>query len=358
MKKRTTALILVVILAAVLAGCGSGSSGADDNAPISSYGEAKNAAVPQTDTLAASNTAGNDAEAAGSETAAEAGTVTDSKPAALNADKIVYTADISMSTKEFDKAVKQLKAITKKYGAIVQSENYSEGDTDWYTNGNGTRNAGSRSYYVSLRVPSKNYNTMLDATGSMNAVTDSRNSNAENISQQYSDTQAQISSLKAELVQLNGIMQKATKVQDILDIQQRITEVQTQLDQAQSDMDRMDTDVAYSYVNVTLNEVAEYSDKPDSSDISFGRKIINNFVKSLADFAEFCRNLVLFLALNWIKIVILAAVVFIIVRIRRTVRKKKKEKPKKPENTEYKGYQGKPDFSKPAEKEDDKDVKK
>ena len=363
MKKKITAILAIIIGTALLAGCGEEGSSSSD---VSSYAESAPESAYQ-ESKTTNGTLGNSLDSGAGSSDAEAGTgaaeesTADAESAAspvLNSDKIVYTANVSMSTKEFDKALKQIKAISAKYGAIVQSENYSEGDTNWYLDGDGNRNGGTRNYSVSLRVPSKNYNAMLEATGSMNAVIDSKDSNAENISQQYSDKQAEIKSLEAELSQLQAIMEQATKVQDIMDIQKRITEVQTQLNQDRSDITRMDTDVAYSYVNISMQEVSVYEDKPDTVEMTFAEKLISNFKKSLTEFAGFCRDLVLFIVRNWIKLLILAVIVIIIIRTGRSSRKKRLEKKsetpvKKPEG----GYQGKPEFKKTQDETENKDKK-
>ena len=368
MRKKVIYFALSLTAAAVLAGCGSSSTSYESAAPEAAYdSKTANNADIYDDSGEAAYSSDGDTYAAGdgeSESSADndkSESTTDVEKTVLESDKIVYTADISLSSKEFDKALAQIKSAADKYGAIVQSENYYEGDTSWYTDGQDYRNGGSRSYSVSLRVPSKNYNAMLDSTGSMNAVVDSKNSTAENISQQYSDMQAEIKSLEAELVQLNGIMQQATRVQDVMDIQERITEVQTQLNQDRSDIDRMDTDVAYSYVNITLNEVSVYVEKPDSAEATFGEKLVKNFLQSLSEFAEFCRNLVIFLVRNWIKLIIFALIIILVIRFRKSYRKKHPKTEKVPKNVinpqQYEAYQGKPGFIVNQEPAADKDEK-
>lgn len=322
------AVCVLCLVCFSLAGCGSSAS--TESAPAAAY-DTKNAAQSDIAVLgdSAGTSAGEAADTADGDTDNSGSTedVTDKTSAVLDSDKIIYTADISMSSKEFDKAEKEIKAAAEKYGAIVQSENFYEGDTNWYIEGS-TRDNGSRSYYVSLRVPSGKFNELVNATGSMDAVIDSKNTTADNISQEYSDKKAEIEALELELKQLQAIMEKATRVQDVMDVQQRITEVQTQLNQDKSDLNRMDLDVAYSYVNITLSEVQIYDEKPDPADASFSQKLISSFTKSLSEFAEFCKGFVIFIVRNWIKLLILIAVIVLVIRLIKKNKKKSADRKK------------------------------
>ena len=246
--------------------------------------------------------------------------VASNKEVVLDAEKIVYYADISMSSIHFENALKEIREAGEKYGALIQSENFSEGDTSWYTTGSGVRNG--RTYYVEYRVPAKNYRDFIDSTGNMDAVVDSRNTSAQNITQQYSDTKAEIESLEAEKKQLNEIMEQATKVSDVLEIQDRITSVQTRLNQDNSNIRRMDTDVTYSYVNINLREVRIYEEKVDPPELTFAERISKNFAASLTEVQEFFKGLVLFLVRNWLHLIILALIIFgVVLIIKRSSRK-------------------------------------
>ena len=263
----------------------------------------------------------------------------------LDAEKIVYHADISISSKDFDKSRNQIKAAAEKYGALIQSENYYENDISWYTRGD-ERN-GRRNYYVELRVPSKNYEALLSETGNIEGVVNNVNTSAQNITRQYSDTKAEIESLEEEMKQLKAIMKEANRVEDVLSIQDRITEVQTRINRDKSDISRMNTDIAYSYVNISLQEVMAYKEPEPEPDMTYEQKLMRNFYNSLVEFEEFCYDFGLFVVRNWIKIIFWIVVIIIVIsiirggkgkrEIRREVKrqyreKKKEEKRLKKEN--------------------------
>ncbi len=263
----------------------------------------------------------------------------------LDAEKIVYHADISMSSKNFEKARKQIKDVAEKYGALVQSENFYENDIGWYTKGE--ERTARRNYYVELRVPSNNYDALIKEAGSIDGVINSVSTSAQNITRQYSDTKAEIASLEEEMQQLKAMMKEATKVEYVLYIQDRITEIQTRINQDKSNISRMDTDIAYSYVNITLQEVMLYKEPEPEPDMTYEQKLMRNFYNSLVEFEEFCYDFVLFVVRNWIKIIFWIIVIIIVIsifrggrdkrEIRREVKKqyrekKKEEKRQKKEN--------------------------
>ncbi len=239
----------------------------------------------------------------------------------LDSEKIVYYADINMSSKNCETARKQIKDAAEKYGALIQEENYYENDISWYTSD--SERGGRRNYYVELRVPSDNYNALISEAGNMDAVVNNVNTSAQNITRQYYDTQAEIDSLEDEMKQLKAIMKEAKKVEDVLYIQDRITEIQTRINSDKSQISRMNTDIAYSYVNITLQEVMIYKEPEPEPDMTYEQKLMRNFYNSLVEFEEFCYDFVLYFVRNWIKILAAILILIIIISIFRGGRSKR-----------------------------------
>ena len=248
----------------------------------------------------------------------------------LDSEKIVYHADISVSSKNFDHAREQIKEAAEKYGAVLQTENYNENDIGWYMRGDES-GSNRRYYYVEYRVPTQNYNDMLSETGNMDAVVNYIDTSAVNITQQYSDVEAEIEALEAELKQLKDIMKDAKKVEDVLYIQERITEVLSALNRNKSNLKRMDTDVAYSYVNISLQEVAAYKEPEPSPNLTYEEKLMKNFYNSIIEFENFCYDFVLYAVRNWIKILAVIIILIIVISIfrggkdKRAIRKEVKK---------------------------------
>ncbi len=237
----------------------------------------------------------------------------DDKPV-LDADKIVYYADINLSSKHFDNAREQIGQLADKYGAILENENYNEGDIGWYTRGD-EGGSNRRYYYVEYRVPAENYKALLSEAYDLDAVVSNLNRSAQNITRSYYDTKAEIDSLETEMEQLEEIMKDAKKIEDVLYIQERITEVRTRLNSCRSNISRMDTDVAYSYVNVSLQEVKEYKEPEPAADLPFEQQLVESFNNSIIEFYKFCDDAAIYIARNWIKILAWLVVILIVIAI-------------------------------------------
>ncbi|MCR4745465.1 MAG: DUF4349 domain-containing protein [Lachnospiraceae bacterium] len=232
----------------------------------------------------------------------------------LTDEKIVYTTNMSISSKNFDESVSATKALAKKYSAVIQSESYSDPDTSWYTSG-GYRRGSYRQYDLSLRVPRKNYESFLNSAGEIEGVVDYRNSTAENISQSYYDTKEVISAYEDELKRLKELMAEADKMADIIVIEEKITNVQTLLNQERSNLRRMDTDVSYSYVNMTINEVAVYV-KEEKKERTYAEKLIDAFVDSIDEFRTVLGNFILWIVRHWAFLIFLGLVIFGIIKLK------------------------------------------
>ncbi len=324
-------LLPAIMLTAVLVtGCGSSAREFASEASEAVYDAADNMAEFGASSASSAKSAGGYSydgdfyadEEAVAEEAADIGVDEDgistvasgSETPVLNAKKIVYHADVSLSSKEFDTARAQIEETAEKYGAILQSENFNQSDIGWYMRGEETGSE-KRYYYVEYRVPADNYRDMLNETYNMNAVVNNMNRSAQNITQRYSDVSAEIESLETELEQLEEIMKDAKKIEDVLYIQERITEVRTSLNQAKSDIRMMDTDVAYSYVNISLQEVKEYKEPEPPADLPFEQQLMLSFNNSIVEFYKFCDDAAIFAARNWIKIIVFIIILIILIAI-------------------------------------------
>ena len=245
----------------------------------------------------------------------------------LRKDKLVYHANVSISTKKFDDTLSGCRALANKYEAIIQSENFSDSDTSWYTSEEyRSRNGYSRYYTVELRIPSKNFESFLNSAGDLEGVITNRDSNVTNISAQYYDAQEEMKAYEAELTRLYALMDQATEMSDILTLEERITTVQTSLNQVKSSLRTMDTDVAYSYITLNIDEVAPSAVITETDEPTFGEKLKEAFSHSISAFVKFIQAIILILASTWPFLILLALVIILIVRLIINLDRKSKKK--------------------------------
>ena len=174
--------------------------------------------------------------------------------------KIIYTANLSLESKDYDAARAALDAAAAEAGGYMESSSEYSGTED------------SRSVSLTFRVPQKNYASFLAAVAEAGNVT-------------YKNQQAETLS-------------------DLLEIESSLTEVQSQIESWQSQMDWYSNQVEQCTVCVSLSEVKTYS--PPSE--GFVSRMADAFASGWQNFAQGVQQLAVFLAGAWPVVVIAAAV--------------------------------------------------
>lgn len=174
-------------------------------------------------------------------------------------EKLVYHCDTEIETKNFENSYLEIKALIEEYGGIIQNERQTDNDYNWYYSDH-VKNASLRST-ISCRIPSKNYKEFVDRISNLgdDCKLTSKNTSIDNISQQYYDSKTRVQALEIQESRLLEMMDKASTIEEMITVEKRLTEVQYELNTLKTEIIYMDMDVAYSYVNITLKEVKEYT---------------------------------------------------------------------------------------------------
>ena len=205
--------------------------------------------------------------------------------------KIIYTANLSLESKDYDAARAALDAAAAEAGGYMESSSEYSGTED------------SRSVSLTFRVPQKNYASFLAAVAEAGNVT-YKNQQADDVTAQYMDVEARLENLKAQRTRLQQLQQQAETLSDLLEIESSLTEVQSQIESWQSQMDWYSNQVEQCTVCVSLSEVKTYS--PPSE--SFVSRMADAFASGWQNFAQGVQQLAVFLAGAWPVVVIAAAV--------------------------------------------------
>ena len=217
--------------------------------------------------------------------------------------KMVYTANIEAETTDFDACTAALEELVEKLGGYLE---YAS--TGSY--GDGSRNA---SYTV--RIPSAEFKGFLASVGEIGHVV-SQDQNADNISERYYDTESRLNTQRTKMERLQALLAKAENMEDIIDLENAISETELQIEQLTGSLRHYDALVDYATVELRLREVIRLSTVEEAPP-TFGSRLGNAFADGLHGFGDFLQGLAIFLAYNWIWILILALTVLAAVRISR-----------------------------------------
>lgn len=279
-RRRQTLILIITLIASLCTGCGASSS----HSTAGSYNSAMNVMSDSSDSISSVvDGFGWDGDYKGSSTAPEAefyeesaveeptinenGSNNKDTEMTLVEEKLVYYCDLEIETKTYSESYNAIKALIAEYNGLIQSESQTDKDYDWYYSSRNSEEASMKSY-ISCRIPSKNYDEFVNGISNLDTENNkvvSKQTSIDNISQEYYDNKTQIESLEIQEARLLTMMEQAETMEDMIAVEKRLTEVQSQLNRLKTKLVYMDMDVAYSYVNINLEEVKEYTYTPEET---------------------------------------------------------------------------------------------
>ena len=221
--------------------------------------------------------------------------------------KIIYTANLSLESKDYDAARAALDA------ALAEAGGYLESSSEYSSTGS------SRSVNLTYRVPQANYQSFLEAVAAAGNVT-YRSQQADDVTTQYMDVSARLSNLQAQRTRLQQLQAKAETLSDLLQIEDSLTEVQSQIESWQSQLDWYSDQVQQCTVYIDLNEVQTYT----PADEGFFSRMGPAFTAGWGNFVNGLQQLVVALACVWPLAVLACAAVAVALAWRRKRSKKQK----------------------------------
>lgn len=247
----------------------------------------------------------------------------------LNMEKLVYKCKLSIETMEYQKSYDAIKAALDSVGGIVQYERQTDDGSRWYYE-DYVKHGGTLHATISCRVPTAKYNEFVNSISGVGKVMDKQTS-VDNISQEYYDTTTKIESLKIQEQRLLTFLESATSIEEILEIEDRLENVRYEISKLENKVIYMDMDVAYSYVDIELEEVLEYTvtQEPVKKN-TFVDRLVNTIKDSADDFLDLCEEL-LFAVIYLVPYVIILGIAFVVLCKIRKVKAKDFFKRKKNE---------------------------
>ena len=247
----------------------------------------------------------------------------------LNMEKLVYKCAMSIETMEYQKSYDAIKKALEEVGGIVQYERQTDDSNRWYYESY-VKRGGTLHATISCRVPTAKYNEFVNSVGNVGKVMDKQTS-VDNISQEYYDTTTKVQSLKIQEERLLTMLQAATTVEEMLNIEDRLESIRYEISKYETKIVYMDMDVAYSYVDIELTEVLEYTqvEEPVKKN-TFVDRLVNTIKDSADDFLDLCEEL-LFAVIYLVPYVIILGIAFVVLCKIRKVKAKDFFKRKKNE---------------------------
>lgn len=316
MKKRITTLLTTVLTASLLAGCGASTMSEMAADTAADYDTSAAATADYGAGIAknsfATEAAAEDAVYDESEYESDDTQTQDLDSMTLLEEKLVYHCDLEIETLDYAGTLASVKEAIQQYGGIIQSEDETDSSYDWYYE-NYRKTSGTMRNYIEVRVPSANYERFISALDGVGKIT-SKSTSIDNISQQYYDTTTQIEALQIQEKNLLAMLEQCDTIEDMITVQDRLTTVQYDLNRLQTNKRYMDVDVAYSYVNISIEEVMEYHyDEEPVKTNTFVDRLTNTIKATGRGFLKFL-EILLFLIIRLIPYLIIVGIICFLFR--------------------------------------------
>lgn len=310
MKKTTKllALALAAVLALGLAGCGAKTS---YSAPEASYDSS-----PMEPAVSEEAVYGGFANTASGGMLHDGGKsdTTAAEPTDMS-EKIIYSADATLETTDFDAALEKVQALVRELGGFMESTSVSGNYYSRISRGE----TGQRSASFTIRVPSDKFSAL---TGSLSDIGNVPycNTYMQNVTMEYYDVQSRLEAYRTQEARLLEMLAVAESVDDMLAIQQQLTEVQYEIDSLTGQLRYYDHQVNYSTVTLYVSEVTEYTPEP-TAQLTYWQRMTRGFADSLKSVGDFFKNLFLWFvtSLPWL-VPLAAGIALAAYLIRRSVK--------------------------------------
>ena len=220
--------------------------------------------------------------------------------------KIIYTANLTLESKDYDAARAALDE------ALADADGYMESSNE------STYTGSSRSLSLTLRVPQEHYASFLAAAAQAGNLVN-RSEQAEDVTSQYVDLEARLANLKAQRTRLQELQASADNLSDLLEIESSLSDVQYQLESYQSQLDWYSDQVECCTVYISLDEVQTYT----PVDESFASRLQNALLDGWANFTSGVQDLAVIIVGCWPAIVVGAIGGVVFYRVRHPRKKRK-----------------------------------
>ncbi|GGC74372.1 hypothetical protein GCM10007216_01210 [Thalassobacillus devorans] len=182
---------------------------------------------------------------------------------------MVYNADVSLRTRDYDSFYEQLESHIDKQEAYIIEANVHKMEQ------------GQRSANIRIRVPQENFRPFIDDLGSYSDNIDSRNISGRDVTEEYVDLESRLKAKEKIEERLLTFMDDAEKTEDLIQISQDLERVQEEIETIKGKMNYLENQSDFSTVSLTITETKVNVPDLKDQDLNTWEKTKQAFVQSL-----------------------------------------------------------------------------
>lgn len=215
--------------------------------------------------------------------------------------QIIKNANVQFQAENVEKSHDKIKLLLPQFNAYFGSDNASASSYQKDNN-------------MVIRVPSANFEKLLDELMKESVYTNYKNISAEDVTAEYVDLQTRLKTKKEVEQRYIAILKQATKIPDILEVENNLRVIREEIEAAEGKMKLMKDQVAFSTITLNIYQKLDYTPEPE---IGFLSNLKEAFVRGWRGLLDFVVGLVRI----WPFVLIFGVLVFFIVRKIRARRK-------------------------------------
>ncbi|HEU0073513.1 MAG TPA: DUF4349 domain-containing protein [Dehalococcoidia bacterium] len=206
--------------------------------------------------------------------------------------KIIQTASLQLQVEEVGVGFEEVGRIATAAGGFVASSSFSyrDGDEDQKL-----RQVAS----VTIRVPAEVYPGVLSQLRGLAETVDYEESNASDVTEEYTDLQSRLRNLEATETQLLRLLERANTITDILTVQDRLNNIQGEIEYVKGRLQLIGDLTDLATVSVHLRPVDGAPSKLGGSDVNLGETISEAWDDSLAFLGNIAEGVLTVVVFAW-----------------------------------------------------------
>lgn len=223
-------------------------------------------------------------------------------------EKIIRAAELSLSSREFDKDHAAILAAVRQAGGRVENANLS--------NSYGSL----RTVWLTLRVPVDKLDSVIESLKGVGRLV-SFSESAQDVSEQYADTENRLKTQQTKMERLQALLQRAGTLEDLIAVESSISDTQYEIDRLTGSLRGLDSKVDYATLSVTLNELGPI-ETSQNQDETLWERVRNGMAAAFEGLVSLLSDLLVFLVIA----LPYAAVLLVLILIIRYIIKRRKNK--------------------------------
>lgn len=235
--------------------------------------------------------------------------------------KLIRRISLDAETEDMDTLLTSIDSKVAELGGYVESRSIRSGSS--YVSYQQSRYA-----TLTIRIPAERLDDFVSHVGDVSNVT-STSETSEDVTLNYVATESRMKALQAEEARLLALIDEAANLSELLELEKRLTDVRTELEKVTSQLKLYDNLVDYGTINLSINEVTQYT---PTEEPTFWERISTGFMNSVKNLGVILTELVIFFVCALPYLIPLAAIGGVVLLIVKLV-SKKKNGPQPPQNT-------------------------